>query len=142
MLILKSSISNIIKKERSKERNECESAHKAELKKTVSDLTRANDLNIKQIRKEHLVEIKNRDREIYALKNEMNKNHKAYQDLRRRETELDNLTSEFEELLELLTVKIHEAIQPYYRMRAKIQTVKRSSDKKNDKMETILRQVK
>jgi hypothetical protein len=142
MLIFKSSISSIIKKERAKERSECQNAHSLVLKKTVSDLTRSYELKMKQMTKDHLIEIKNKDREINALKNELNKNHNAYQELRRREKELDNLTSEFEEVLELLTVKVHEAIQPYYRMRAKIQAVKRSSDRKNEKTEGILRQIK
>lgn len=142
MFIRKSKISHLIKKERSKERSMCETKAAKELKKALANLEKKYSLEIKNISKDHKTEILNKNKEIVKLKSEINKHYTKYQEIRRRETELEMLTADFEDTLGAMGIKIHESIQPFFRNRAKIESAKRKSDKKHEKVQSIFRAAK
>jgi hypothetical protein len=141
MFVRKSKISHLIKKEKAKERDKCRTIAEAELKETLKQLKKEYNQQMKELTKNHKSELKEKEKEVSQLKQEIEKNYYKYQQLRRREKELDNLSADLENMLNSMGIKIQESIQPFYRTRAKIETTKRSSDKKHTKVQSIFRAV-
>ena len=139
MLIMKSKISSVIKKERAKERAECLKKSQEELKKKTSALVKSYEEKIKLLNKNFALTLKEKSKEVDHLKSEIDKKHKEYQALRLREKNLDDLSAEFQHLIEEFGIRVQEAIQPFYRSQAKISLMKRRSDKEHEKMNKIFR---
>ena len=129
MFILKNNISNIIKKERAKEKAIWIKIAKTELAEALKIQKHEYESKLRQLRQDSNLIIKDKDKEIAILKNELNQKYKDYQQLRLDQKQIGDLSAEFALTLEEMAIKIHESIQPFYRTRAKIETVKRKSDK-------------
>lgn len=139
MLILKNRISGVIKKERARERTECIKNAQAELREKTSELKKHYEEKIKQLSREYNNALNRKISEIEILRNELDSRHKEYQALRLREKQLDDLSAEFQHLIEDFGLKVQEAIQPFYRSQAKISLMKRRSDKNHDKLAKVFR---
>lgn len=141
MIVRKSKISNLIKKERAKERKICQKETEKQLKDLSEELHEYYKTQMKQTSKDHRFEIRQKNNEIKKLKAEIENNHKQYQRIRLREQDLDNMSAELESVIETVSVKMQESIQPFYRTRAKVETAKRKSDKSHNKVENIFKAV-
>lgn len=139
MLVRKSQLNNIIKKERAKERKICKNEFQKNLKESLLEQKGSYEEEIKTNKKDYEFELKKQNKEIKNLRNEIERNHKDYQDLRKREIELDNVSHEVESVLESISIKLNESIQPFYRTRSKLDRIKRKSDRKSTKVENIFR---
>ncbi len=73
------------------------------------------------------------------MKEEIDRNYATYQAIRKREVELYQLSAEIETVVETMVIKVQESLQPFYRTRAKIETVKRKSGSRHEKVESIFR---
>ncbi len=142
MLVRKSKLSTLIRKERTKERKLCKQESDRVLKEHVLELKTDYELKIHELKKDFKNELKIKDTEIALLKNEIAKNHRDYQNLRQRETDLDNMSAELEQIIETMNIKIQESMQPFYRSRARLAETKRTSDKKHTKVDSIFRAVR
>jgi hypothetical protein len=142
MLVRKSRISHLILKEKSRERRRCEQQSQ-ELIARIKEKSRADR---EKLEKEFQSELKRleqeKNREIRSLKRELERNYALYQEIRKREMHLNDLTGEIENVVELMVVKVQESLQPFYRTRSKIETIKRQSDRRHEKVESILTAVK
>lgn len=137
MFVKKSQISSIIRKERRKEYDRCMSEKEKSLKKVIATLNQKNEREITDLKKEFEEEIKKKDAEIRTLRDEIARNHAMYQELRQRELQLDSLSASFETVVNEMSVKMQESLQPFYRMRSKVESVKRTSDRKDAKIQSI-----
>ncbi|HRX15579.1 MAG: hypothetical protein JXK07_04845 [Spirochaetes bacterium] len=137
MFIRKSKIDMIIQKEKRKEFLRSSAEFEKLHKKTVAELAQKQESEIKDITKYYEKELKRKQQEILQLRQEISKNHDLYQKIRQRELELDNLSASFDTVLNEMNIKVQESIQPFYRMRAKIETTKRISDKRDNKVQSI-----
>lgn len=142
MIVRKSRISQLIKKERQRERRACQKEHEARLREVKQDITNRFTEEIRTIRQEYRREIKTLEKENENLKRELDKNYAVYQKVRRREEHLEQLSAEFEDIVDVMNVKVQESLQPFYRTRAKIEHTRRKSDKKHEKVESIFRAIK
>ncbi|MCP4137840.1 MAG: hypothetical protein GY754_43160 [bacterium] len=142
MLIRKSRISQLIKKEREKERRKCEKENTRKMHKVIRELESEYSSAVKMIKKEHDGVLTERDRTIMMLKRNIEKNYDKYQVIRQREKHLDQLSNELEDTVESMVIKVQESVQPFYRTRGKVQSSKRRSDKKHEKVESIFYAVK
>lgn len=148
LLVPKSKIGVIIKKERRKEYDRCKQDNDKLLKRTVSelktkhrnelkDLERDYEQKLKDLERDYEQKLKDKLLEIMKLREEITKNYTLYQELRQREIELDHLSVSFEAVLNEMSVKVQESIQPFLRARGKIESVKRASDRKDAKVEAV-----
>ncbi|MDA3900354.1 MAG: hypothetical protein PF637_07525 [Spirochaetes bacterium] len=137
MFIRKSKIEMLIQKERQKEFARSTAEYDKMLKKTASELTQKHETDLKEIKRLYDKDIKSKQQEIIQLRQELSKNHELYQRIRQRELELDNLSASFDTVLNEMNIKVQESIQPFYRIRAKIETTKRISDKRDNKVQSI-----
>ncbi len=142
MIILKSKIAQVIKKERDRERNQCEKKHKLEMKKFQSETETKHSEEIKKLHQMYKKELKERDVEIRKLHNEIEKNYDLYKKLRLREKQLDTLSTELEDEINAMVVKMHESFQPFYRSMNKLEVVKRRSDNRHSNVDKKIRVVK
>ncbi len=142
MFIRKSKISHLIQKERAKEKTICEKVALKNLQQAIQELENKHYNEVKNINKIHKNDLSNKNKEINNLQNEINKHYTVYQQLRRREKELDMLTADFEDMVDSMGIKIQESVQPFYRTRAKIENTKRKSNRKHVKVESIFRAAK
>jgi len=142
MYIRKNKITNIIKKERLKERSQCikESQKKYNFEKSV--LIEGHKKYINELRMHYSREIAQRDKEIKILRKEINKHYEVYQKIRSSESNIDRLSTEIEDVVDTMITRVQESVQPFYRTRAKVHATKRRSDKKHEKVEAIFRRVK
>lgn len=138
MIILKSSISGILKKEKNKVRKSCEKEYSKKLSSMKLNLENSHAKDISSIRSEYERVIENKDNEIEKLRSVIDRNYQRYQQVRQREKYLDALSSEIENVIDHMVVRVQESVQPFYRTRAKVLSVKRVSDKSDDKMKKIL----
>ncbi|MBN1499477.1 MAG: hypothetical protein JW982_04955 [Spirochaetes bacterium] len=141
MFVRKTKLSSLIKKERTKERKLCKEQFSRDIKTCLSELKEDYEQKIKILKKDFNDELRKKDKEISVLKSEIANNHRDYQNLRQRETDLDNMSAELEQIIETMNIKIQESMQPFYRTRAILAGTKRKSDKKHSKVETIFRAV-
>ncbi len=137
MLVRKSKISNIIKNEKEKERLRCEKESSKEIRNLRKELENKNALIIKNLKADHKKITLELRSEVQKLRNELEKNHSKYVEIRLREKELDELSSVIEVDVNKMITRVHESIQPFYRTMAKVDNVKRNSDKKHEKIERI-----
>jgi len=142
MLIRKSKISQLIKKEREKERQKCEKDSTQKLDKTIRELQLKSLKTLKELKRKHRKELVENKKRIAVLEKEMTKNYSKYQEIRNKEQHLDQLTFEIEDVVENMVKKVQESIQPFYRTRGKVESAKRKGDRKNEKVENIFRAVK
>ncbi len=142
MYIKKNKISNLIKKERHKERAQCakESQRKYGFEKAM--IVEGHKKYVNELRMHYSREIAQRDKEIKLLRKEINKHYEIYQKVRSSESNLDQLSTEIEDVVDAMITRVQESVQPFYRTRAKVHATKRRSDKKHEKVETIFRRVK
>ncbi|MFW6366725.1 MAG: hypothetical protein ACOC2H_09675 [Spirochaetota bacterium] len=137
MFVRKSQISAIIRKERQKEFDRCMNDKEKALKKIIATLNQKNEKETSDIKKYYEEELKKKDEEIRSLRDEIARNHSVYQEIRQRELQLDSLSASFETVLKEMNIKIQESLQPFYRVRAKIESAKRTSDRKNNKIQSL-----
>ncbi|HOO71392.1 MAG TPA: hypothetical protein PK926_06490 [Spirochaetota bacterium] len=142
MFVRKSQISHLIRKEKNRERKKCEIESLEKIKKIRNAVETEKKKMEQELRGELNHAIQEKDREIKILKREIERNYLLYQDIRKREMFLNELTAEIENVVELMVVKVQESLQPFYRTRAKIDSIKRKSDRKHEKVENILTAVK
>lgn len=142
MFVRKSQISNLVKREKQRERQICEREYHEKIKKLRNHLENENRKIISNIKDEFKQTLLEKEREIKSLKSEIDKNYSLYQEIRRREVHLDQLSSDLEDVTNLMVIKVQESLQPFYRSRAKIETFKRKSDRRNEKVESIFKAVK
>ena len=142
MLVRKSKIAGIIKKERQKERISCEKTTALQIKKLEKKLFDEHKKNIETIEGEFKQAILQKEKEIKILKKEIESNHQLYREVRKREKHLEDLTFEVEDIVDTMVIKVQESLQPFYRARSKVETAMRKSDKNHDKVESIFRAVK
>ncbi len=142
MFIRKDKIQHTIENERMKERDLCareNSRRTSLLKKNLRD---RHKREVEDLKKEYEQVIENLQYEIELLRREINSNHDMYQEIRRREDRLDELTSQIEGEVESMLIKVHESTQPFYRARAKVKSIKQNSNKKDHKVESLFRLIK
>ncbi len=137
MLVRKDKIGNLIKKEREKERKQCEKEFSAKLQNTRKILEEKHQETVKKLKDRYENLLSEKDLEIQSLNKEINRNYSIYQTIRKREKHLDYLTSEVEDEIEKMVIKVQETLQPFYRTRAKVEAVKRNSNKKDKKVQNI-----
>ena len=142
MFIRKSKISDLIAKEKKRERIICEKEKTNILKKITREIEEKNRKTIEELKKNYDNIIIQKDNQIGLLRKEIDKHYFLYREIRKREEALDTVTSDVEDEVEKMLLKIHESIQPFYRTRAKIETIKRFSNRKNGKMENTFYIVK
>ncbi len=142
MIVRKSKISQLIKKERQKERKLCQRESDERIRDLKQQITDKYTEEIRSIRLEYRREVKTLEKENQTLKREIDRNFSIYQKVRRREEHLEQLSSEFEDIVDVMNIKVQESLQPFYRTRAKIENSKRRSDKKHEKVESIFRAMK
>ena len=142
MFVRKSQISGLVRKEKQRERKRCERENQLKLKNLREQLENENRQTVKSIRGELKDALKEKEKEIKLLKGEIERHYSLYQDIRRREVHLDQLSADLEDVVNSMVIKVQESLQPFYRSRAKIETMKRRSDRKNEKVESIFSAVK
>jgi len=142
MIVRKSRISQLIKKERTRERKLCQKETNMRLQDLKEQLVDQYTLEMRAMRKEYRQQVKNLEKENHTLKRELDRNFAVYQRVRSREEHLEQLSSEFEDIVDVMNVRVQESLQPFYRTRAKIENTKRKSDKKHEKVESIFRAIK
>ena len=138
MIILKSSINDILRKEKDKVRRTCEKEYGRKLSSMKNSLENAHAKTISSMKSEYERIIDDKNREIEKLRSVIDRNYHRYQQVRQREKYLDALSSEVENVIEHMVVRVHESVQPVYRTRAKVLSVKKVSDKSDDKMKKVL----
>jgi hypothetical protein len=112
---------------------------KRKLKKRFAQI---QEKNIKEIKKYFHQIIIEKNKEIRKLKNKIDKNRNAYKDLRRRESEIDAIVQDMNNVSENMTIQIHESIQPLLRLLGKTERIKRESNKKDEKMNNVFEMIK
>src|SRR4030042_270545 len=137
MLIRKSKISNIIKKEKEKERRLCQKEHDLRIRELNNNFEEKLAHEVRELKKDFRIQIKSFERENERLRREIDMHYVMYKKLRQREEYLDHLSSEIEDVIDTMTIKFQETLQPFYRAKAKIEITKRKSDKKHEKEERI-----
>jgi exonuclease VII large subunit len=142
MFVRKSSISNLIKKEKQKVRSFCDKYYGKKMESLKKELNEKHDRILKRTISESKDIIESKEREIKRLQQELDRNYYKYMELRQREKNIDKLSDEIDEVVNDMVVKVQESIQPFYRTRAKVVTTKKRSDKKHDKVESIFRAAK
>ncbi len=142
MLVRKTQISKLLKKEKQKERKVCQKESELRIMTIKKQMADEFSKEIRSLKRKFGMQVKSLEKENDKLKKEMLSNYALYQTIRRREEALEQLSSEIEEVMNTMTVKIQESLQPFYRTRAKIESTKRKSDRKHEKTENILRAVK
>ena len=142
MFIRKSRITHIIKREIQREQRRCERESRDKNKQITEKIESEKVMIEKKLKTELRQAVQEKDREISRLRHELERNHHLYQELRKREMFLSELTAEIEGVVELMGVKIQESMQPFFRARSKVEGIKRRSDRKHDRVESILTAVK
>ncbi len=142
MFIRKSKISAVIKREKLKERNSCEKLYKQKLKTLEKELTEKHQRILNRTIQEFNQKLQEKDKEIRRLQKEIDKNHSIYLKIRQREKQIDLLSSEIDDVVNNMVIKVQESIQPFYRTRAKVLNTKKKSDKNHNKVESIFREAK
>ena len=135
MFVRKSKITQLLKKEKERERLRCEKESARQIRTLKSELDNKHSLIVKELKTEHKKNVLELNNEIRILKDEINRNHSTYMDIRMREKGLNELTAEMETEINRMLTRIHESIQPFYRTMSKVESTGRKSDKKHDKVE-------
>lgn len=142
MLVRKSKIAHVIKKERQKERETCEKNYEQQFKKLKKKFENDQKTFVNSIKQEHKIELLQKEKEIKKLKKEIEANQIKYREIRKREKHLEDLTFEVEDVVDSMVIKVQESLQPFYRTRSKVETIMRKSDREHEKVESIFRAVK
>jgi len=142
MFIRKSRITHLIRREKLRERRKCERESLEKIKEIGEQHEFEKSRMERQLKAEFKNAVHERDQEIRELKRELARNYQLYQDLRRRELYLNELSAEFENVIDLMGVRIQETMQPFFRARAKVEAIKRRSDRRHDKVDSRLTAVK
>ncbi|MDY6935685.1 MAG: hypothetical protein SVZ03_15875 [Spirochaetota bacterium] len=142
MFIRKSTISKLIKREREKERLRCEKEYNQKIHHLRKEFEKSHAETMKKMKKHHEHHSIQLNNKIQMLKKEIERNHAKYQEIRMRESGLDDLSVEMENEVNKMVIKIHESLQPFYRTVSKVEAIKRKSDKKHEKIENIFSVVK
>jgi hypothetical protein len=129
MIILKSSINRIIRREKEKARKSCEAEYLKKIKSMKRNLENSHLKKINLMKSEYEETIRDKDREIEKLMSAMDTNYKRYLQVRQREKYLDSLSNEIEDVIENMVTRVNESVQPFYRARAKVLAIKKISDK-------------
>ncbi len=137
MYIKKSKISQLIKREREKERLNSKKECNREIKNLKKELESKHAEIVKELKAKHKEIRLMQTKEIRMLRNEIEKNHSKYMELRLREKNLNDLSAEMEAELNKMATRVHESMQPFYRTMSKVETTKRKSDRKHEKVERI-----
>ena len=138
MIILKSSINDILRKEKDKVRKSCEKEFNRKLSSMKVSLENSHAKTVSTMKKDYERIIEDKNSEIEKLRNVIDRNYLRYQQVRQREKYLDALSHEIENVVEHMVVRVQESVQPVYRTRAKVLSVKKVSDKSDDKMKKVL----
>ncbi len=142
MFVRKSKISQLVKKEKQKERRLCQKENDRRFNDTIKMLKQQHYAEIKELEKKLTLQLKGINRENKRLKEEIDRNYATYQMIRKREAELYQLSAEIESVVETMVIKVQESLQPFYRTRVKIESVKRRSGGRHEKVESIFRSAK
>jgi len=142
MFVRKSKIAQLIKKERQKERRVCLKEYDEKIRRMKRDLNEEHSREVKEIRRELREQLKAVELDNTKLRQEIDRHYSTYQKVRQREEYLDQLSAEIESVVGTMIIRVQESIQPFYRTRAKIESTKRKSDKRNEKVENIFRAIK
>ena len=138
MIILKKNISRAINKEKEKVKKECEKQHKMKIAALRRKLEKDHAAGIKNIKTSYEETIEEKERELNKLRNILERNYRRYQQVRQREKYLDDLSYEIEGVVEKMVIGVQEALQPFYRTRAKVLTTSKQSDKQHSKIKKLL----
>ena len=142
MFIRKTQVSNYVKKEKLKQKEVCERKNTLMLKTQKDSLSAEHKKFVTDLQIDHKKILSEKDKEIKKLRREINKNYSKYQEIRKREKYLDQISNEVEDILDFVSIKMQESIQPFYRTRAKIDRANRKSNNNHEKVESIFKAVK
>ena len=142
MFVRKSKISQLIKKERQKERRMCLKEYDEKLRRLKRDLSDEYSREKREMQRDFKDQMKALEVENLKLRNEIDRHYTTYQRVRQREEHLDQLSAEIESVVGTMIIRVQESLQPLYRTRAKIETTKRKSDKRNETVENLFRAIK
>ena len=142
MFIKKKNISTLLKKERQKEKKLSEKYYTQKYKKEMKKIIEAHERELKEIIQESNEQLRQKNWEIQLLKNEIEKNHSKYIEIRQKEKHVDLLSREIDDVVNDMIIKVQESVQPFYRTRAKVERTKRKSDKSHNKVQSIFEAVK
>ena len=138
MIILKSNINGILRKEKERTRKSCEQEYRKKMSVMKVHLESSYARTIRKIKNEYEEIIQDKEREIEKLRGVIERNYHRYQQVRQREKYLDSLSGEIENVIDIMVTRVQESVQPFYRTRAKISATKKLSDKSNDNMNKVL----
>jgi hypothetical protein len=138
MIILKSSINDILRKEKDKVRKSCEKEFNRKLSSIKISLENSHAKAVSTMKNDYERIIEDKNSEIEKLRNVIDRNYLRYQQVRQREKYLDALSHEIENVIEHMVVRVQESVQPFYRTRAKVLSVRKVSDKSDEKMRKVL----
>lgn len=137
MFVRKTQIGTLVRKEKEKERKQCEKQSREEIKKLRQELEQSYQREIRELKAYYRKELDSRQEENRRLRREIDSQYSLYQDIRRREQQMDDLSAEFEDVLTTMTVRMQEAMQPFYRTRSKIEMERKKSEKSHEKVENL-----
>lgn len=139
MIVLKSRISQLIKKERARERKQVSAHYEREMAQMKREMEQAYAAEKKELKRNYKNELVKRERQIKRLQLEIDRNYTTYQEIRNREKHLDELTNELERVMESMFINVQESTQPFLRARSKVEAVRNRSARDNKKVERIFR---
>ncbi len=142
MFVRKSKITQLIKKEKERERLRCEKESARQIKNLKSELEGRHSQIVKEMKAEHKASILEMKNEIRKLQDEIDRHYAIYMEIRMREKGLKELTAEVETEVDKMVTRIHESIQPFYRTMSKVESAGRKSDKKHEKIEKVFTVIK
>jgi hypothetical protein len=142
MLVLKSRISQLIKKERVKERKLVSSHYEKEMIKQRKEMEKDHSEELRKNRKTFKQELFKREQEVRRLQKEIDRSYQIYQEIRIREKHLDELTTEVEQMMESMLINVQESTQPFLRARSKVEALRNRSARNNSKVESIFRKAR
>ena len=142
MFVRKNKIAQLLKKEKQKERRLCQKENDQRFNETIKMLKQQHDSEMRELKQSLTQQLKGQERENKRLKEEIDRNYATYQLIRKREAELYQLSAEIETVVDTMVIKVQESLQPFYRTRAKIESVKRRSGNRHEKVESIFRSAK
>ncbi len=142
MFVRKSHINHLIEKERRKERALCMKEKNSEIADIRKYTRERREKELKEMKTWYEHVILQKESDIRRLQKEIDNHYETYREIREREAHLDTITSEVEQEVERMLLKVHESTQPFLRARNKVERIKNVSNKGNSKVESIFSKVK
>lgn len=107
------------------------------LEQEKKELKESYEYKLQKTKKEYQQNLIQKNHRIKKLIAQINDNRNSYAELRKRENDLDIMSQDIENITNSMTIRIQEAAQPFLKFMAKVENIKRVSDKKDQKISKI-----